>query len=44
MLYVYKARAHMSQKDHKQREWFKVAILEIETSGFFAKVIICAQN
>ena len=21
----------MSQKDHKQREWFKVAILEIET-------------
>ena len=32
-----KARAHMSQKDHKQREWFKVAILEIETSGFFGK-------
>ena len=27
----------MSKKDHKQREWFKVAILEIETSGFFCK-------
>ena len=28
----------MSQKDHQQREWFKVAILEIETLSKIALV------
>ena len=31
------ARAHMSQKDHQERKWFKVAILEIETTGFLLR-------